>query len=95
MNAKRSTCGLFFENLSVVCSSDDRAEEAEAADWPFGTPSTHERQPSAARIRLIGEGHEAAQHRLCPTECVVLAQRLHIKYTALSVSVTYNSRKTL
>lgn len=31
-----------------LLSSDDRTEEAEAADWPVGTPSAHEHQPPAA-----------------------------------------------
>lgn len=41
-------------------SSDDRAEEAEAADWPAGTPSALERQPSAAGMRSKLRGLEAA-----------------------------------
>lgn len=93
VHANRGTGGMAFKNLlKNLCSSDDRTEEAEAADWPVGTPSAHERQPPAACIRST----EAAPRRLCVwTERAVLAQRLHVMYTALSVSVTNNGRETL
>lgn len=37
--------------MSLLCYSDDRAEEAEAADRPVGTASAHECQPPAACLR--------------------------------------------
>lgn len=42
--------------------SDDWAEEAEAADRPAGTPSAHERQPTAARL---GSTHADKPMRHC------------------------------
>lgn len=78
MNGNRGTGGMNFESL--LCFSDDRTEEAEAADWPVGTPSAHERQPPAACIRFSRYGPEDARHRLCVrVERAVLTRRLHIK----------------
>ena len=66
---------LTFQNLS----SDDRTKEAEAADWPVGTPSAHERQPPAACLRLT----DMAQ---CSIDFVSgrTVSRLHVRYTVLS-----------
>ncbi len=71
---------MIFENLSFVCSSDDRAEEAEAADWPSGTPSAHERQPPAACIRVNRQSPEAAQHRLRPNRVCPHSEVTHNVY---------------
>lgn len=45
--------------------ADDRTEEAEAADWSAGTPSAHERQPPAARVRLS----DGSAYNAYRTEC--------------------------
>jgi len=49
--------------LTFLSSSDDGAEEAEAADRPIGTPSAHERQPPAACVKTPGT-LETSLHRL-------------------------------
>lgn len=89
MRANRGTGGMifFFLNLSFLCSSDDRTEEAEAADWLVGTPSAHERQPPAACIRSSDTAMKQLSIGCVWTECAFPTQRMHIMYTALSVSV--------
>lgn len=82
---------FFYRNVSRLSFSDDRAEEAEAADRPFGTPSAHERQPPAARVRPADRAAQRWLH--ARMERALLTPRLHIMYTALSV--TCNGRETL
>lgn len=45
------TYGTTQPSVCVSFLSDDRTEKAETAHRPAGTPSAHEHQPAAARVR--------------------------------------------